>query len=163
MIILLRSCNEEHTNLKNKTMETGNTNNYHQDFAGHVDVFFKLDDELRGVSKEIKDLKSNKLSVEERIATHMHEHDIPETISSSGKIRVYKSKSSSPMNKALVEKSATELFGADQSARLMKYIEEKREVTEKIKIKRVASAPGKIAHTINNKKKKMMTPDISRE
>lgn len=65
-----------------------------QDFAGHVDVFFKLDDELRGVSEEIKDLKSNRSSMEGRIAKHMHENGIPETISPSGKIKVYKSKNS---------------------------------------------------------------------
>lgn len=142
-------------------MDTGSSNNNDQEFAGHVDVFFKLDDELKGVSEEIKDLKSNRSSVEGRIAKHMHENGIPETISPSGKIKVYKSKSSSPMNKALVEESATELFGADQAARLMKHIEEKREVTEKIKIKRVASATtSKIVRTSN---KNMKTPDTSDE
>lgn len=109
------------------------------EFAGHVDVFFKLDDELRGVSNEIKGLKSSKLSLEGRIAKHMHENGIPETISPSGKIKVYKSKSSAPMNKALIEEAAAELFGSDQAARLMKHVEEKRAVVEKIKIKRIGA------------------------
>ena len=119
------------------------SNTNEQDFAGHVDVFFKLDDELKGVSQEIKDLRSNRWSMEGRIAKHMHENGIPETISPSGKIKVYKSKNSSPMNKALVEEAATELFGSDQAARLMKHIEGKRDVVEKIRIKRVAAASDK--------------------
>lgn len=128
-----------------------------KDFAGHVDVFFKLDDELRGVSEEIKDLRSNRSSMEGRIAKHMHENGIPETISPSGKIKVYKSKSSSPMNKALIEEAATELFGADQAARLMKHVEGKREVVEKIRIKRVAAA----SKTATAAKKKLKQNDAS--
>lgn len=107
-------------------------------FAEHVDNFFKIDDELSGVSREIKDLKSSRSSMESRIAKHMHENGIPETIAPSGKkIKLYKSKCSSPVSKALVERTATELFGPDQTARLMNHIEENREVIEKIKIKRV--------------------------
>lgn len=109
------------------------------EFAGNVDVFFKLDDELRGVSDEIKGLKSSKLSLEGRIAKHMHENGIPETISPSGKIKVYKSKSCAPMNKTLIEEAAAELFGSDQTARLMKHIEQKRAVVEKIRIKRIGA------------------------
>lgn len=112
--------------------------NNERDFAGHVDVFFKIDDELRGASEEIKDLKSSRSSLEGRIARHMHENGIPETISPSGKIKVYSSKSSAPMNKAMIEEAATELFGADQATLLLKHIEGKRGVTEKIRIKRVA-------------------------
>ena len=121
-----------------------NLNDKHgdNDFAGHVDVFFKVDDDLRGASEEIKYLKSSRSSLVGRIARHMDENGIPETISSSGKIKMYKSKSSAPINKALIEEAATELFGGDQATRLLKHIEGKREVTEKIKIKRV-SAPSK--------------------
>ena len=119
------------------------------EFAGHVDVFFKLDDELKGVSEEIRDLKSSRSSMETRIARHMQENGIPETISPSGKIKVYKSKCSAPMNKALIEGAATELFGADQAARLMKHIESKRGVVEKLRIKRVGSNS-----VVRNKKKK---------
>ena len=113
------------------------------EFAGHVDVFFKVDDELRGASEEIKDLKSSRSSLEGRIARHMHENGIPETISPSGKIKVYKSKCSAPINKALIEEAAVELFGGDQATRLLKHIESKREVTEKIKIKRVSATSKK--------------------
>jgi len=112
--------------------------NNEKDFAGHVDVFFKIDDELRGASDEIKDLKSSRSSLEGRIARHMHENGIPETISPSGKIKVYRSKSIAPLNKALIEEAATELFGDDQATLLLKHIEGKRGVTEKIRIKRVA-------------------------
>ena len=138
-------------------MDPAMNSNDDKDFAGHVDVFFKLDDELRGVSDEIKDLRSSRSSMEGRIAKHMHENGIPETISPSGKIKVYKSKSSSPMNKALVEEAATELFGADQAARLMKHVEGKREVVEKIRIKRVAAASKKATAA----KKQMKQKDAS--
>ena len=123
-----------------------------QEFAGHVDVFFKLDDELRGVSEEIRDLRSSRSSMEGRIARHMHENGIPETISQSGKIKVYKSKSISPMNKALVEEAASELYGAESAARLMKHIQEKREVVEKIRIKRVGASTS--SNAIEAKKSK---------
>ncbi|CAN0249632.1 unnamed protein product [Ectocarpus sp. 6 AP-2014] len=119
-------------------MDSGGRNHGEDEFAGHVDVFFKIDDELRGASEEIKDLKSSRSSLEGRIARHMHENGIPETISPSGTIKIYSTKSSAPMNKTLIEESATELFGADQAARFMKHVEDKRPVTEKIKIKRVS-------------------------
>ncbi|CAM9102148.1 unnamed protein product [Ectocarpus sp. 12 AP-2014] len=114
-----------------------------EEFAGHVDVFFKVDDELRGASEELKDLKSSRSSLEGRIARHMHENGIPETISPSGKIKVYSSKISAPINKSLLEEAATELFGADQAARLMKHVEGKRGVTEKIRIKRLRAPSSK--------------------
>lgn len=119
-------------------MDSG-SRGYEEDFAGHVDVFFRIDDELRDASEEMKDLKSSKSSLEGRIARHMHENGILETISPSGKIKIYSSKSIAPMNKALIEECATEIFGADQAARLLKHLEEKRVVTEKIRIKRVAT------------------------
>ncbi|CAM9214189.1 unnamed protein product [Ectocarpus sp. 4 AP-2014] len=124
-----------------------------QECAGHVDVFFRLDDELKGVSKEMKDLRSKRSSLEGRIARHMHENGIPETISQSGKIKVYKSKSMAPMNKALVEQAATELPGADYASRLMKHVEEKRGVVEKIRIKRVGASPSDKAAVVQKKKK----------
>lgn len=132
-----------------------NCGNNEKQFAGHVDVFFKIDDELRGASEEIKDLKSSRSSLEGRIARHMHENGIPETISSSGKIKIYSSKTSAPINKALIEEAATELFGADQATRLLKHIEEKRGVTEKIRIKRVAAPLNKATSKIAKK------PEIS--
>ena len=131
--------------------------NNEEDFAGHVDIFFKVDDELRGVSEEIKDLKSSRSSLEGRIARHMHENGIPETISPSGKIKVYSSKSSAPMNKALIEEAATELFGGAQAARLMKHIEGKRGVTEKIRIKRVAAPLNNKAAGKKKKKPETLT------
>lgn len=134
-------------------MEPSTTNGMDQEFAGHVDVFFKLDDELKGVSEEIKDLRSNRSSMEGRIARHMHENGIPETISQSGKIKVYKSKSMAPMKKALVEEAATELSGADYASRLMKHIEEKRGVVEKIRIKRVGASPSNKAAVVQKKNK----------
>ncbi|CAN0534901.1 unnamed protein product [Ectocarpus sp. 12 AP-2014] len=134
-------------------MDSDGRNRGEEDFAGHVDVFFKIDDELRGASEEIKDLKSSRSSLEGRIARHMHENGIPETISPSGKIKIYSSKSSAPMNKTLIEESATELFGADQAARLMKHVEDKRAVTEKIRIKRVSAPSSKaVANTKKLKK-----------
>ena len=127
------------------------TGNHEKEFAGHVDIFFKVDDELRGASEEIKDLKSSRSSLEGRIARHMHENGIPETISPSGKIKVYCSKTSAPMNKALFEEAATELFGAEQAARLMKHAEGKRGITEKFRIKRVAAPSSKAAAKKNKK------------
>ena len=135
-------------------MDSGSRNHGEEEFAGHVDVFFKIDDELRGASEEIKGLKSSRSSLEGRIARHMHENGIPETFSPSGKIKIYRSKSSAPLNKTLIEESATELFGADQAARLMKHVGGKRAVTEKIKIKRVSVPPNKAkatAQTTNSK------------
>lgn len=107
----------------------------------NVDVqdFIKLDDELKGVSKEIKGLKNNKTSLEEKITKHMKDNNIPETFSDVGRLKIYKSKSNTPFNKALVEEASLELFGSEQSEKLMKFIESKREVTETTRIKRMSS------------------------
>lgn len=118
-------------------------------FTSQVTDFLKLDDELKNVAKGVKDLKTNKTSLEERIAQHMEERGIPETISSSGKIKIYTSKSSTPINKALIEESATELFGKESADKLISLIESKREVVEKTRIKRVASTSNKKSKTSN--------------
>lgn len=112
-------------------------------FTTQVTDFLKIDDELKNVAKGVKDLKTNKISLEERIAQHMEDNGIPETISSSGKIKVYTSKSSTPINKALIEEAATELFGKDGAQKLIAHIESKREVTEKTRIKRVSASTKK--------------------
>ena len=112
-------------------------------FTTQVTDFLKIDDELKNVAKGVKDLKSNKTSLEERIAQHMEENGIPETISSSGKIKVYTSKSSTPINKALIEEAASELFGKEKAEELIKHIESKREVVEKTRIRRVAPSSKK--------------------
>ena len=65
--------------------------------------------------------------------------------SSSGKIKVYTSKSMTPINKALIEEAATELFGKDQAEKLIGHIESKRELVERTRIKRVT--PSKKAKT----------------
>lgn len=121
-------------------------------FSDDVKVFFKLDDELKGVSKGIKDIRSNKTTIEERIANHMEQNDLPETISTSGKIKIYKSKSTTPINKPMIHESAVELFGAEKADSLMKHIESKRETTEKVRIKRVNQSS-------DNKSKKSKTSE----
>ena len=112
-------------------------------FSSDVINFFKLDDELKGVSKGIKDIKTNKTTVEERIASHMEQNDLPETVSTDGTIKIYKSKSTTPINKVMIQESACDLFGSEKADELMKHIESKREVTEKIRIKRVAKSSKK--------------------
>ncbi|CAM9208551.1 unnamed protein product [Pylaiella littoralis] len=107
-----------------------------QEFAGHVDDFFRVDDKHRGASEEMRGLRTNKSDLESRIARHMHENGIPETVSPSGSLKIYTGKTRVPMNKALVEEAAAELFGDDQAARLLKLIDSKRAVVEKLKLKR---------------------------
>ena len=75
-------------------------------FSSDVSDFFKLDDKLKGVSKGIKDIKNDKTTVEERIANHMEQNDLPETISEAGKIKIYKSKITTPINKVMIQESA---------------------------------------------------------
>lgn len=130
-----------HLLYNNKTRMSSNSGN----FTSQVTDFLKIDDELKNVAKGVKDLKTNKTSLEERIARHMEENGIPETISSSGKIKVYTSKSSTPINKALIEEAATELFGKDNAEKLISHIESKRDVVEKTRIRRVS--PSKKAKT----------------
>ena len=107
-------------------------------FTSQVSDFLKIDDELKNVAKGVKDLKTNKTSLEDNIAQYMEENGIPETISSSGKIKVYTSKSMTPINKALIEEAASDLFGKEDAEKLLSHIESKRELVEKTRIKRMA-------------------------
>jgi hypothetical protein len=127
---------QEIDNPETMSFTTGN-------FTNQVTDFLKLDDELKNVAKGVKDLKTNKTSLEERIAQHMEENGIPETISTSGKIKVYTSKSSTPINKALIEEAAAELFGKESAEKLLSHIESKRDVVEKTRIRRVSPASKK--------------------
>lgn len=80
-------------------------------------------------------------------------YGIPDTIWLSGKINTYSNKSSAPINKNLIEESATELFGADQAARLMKHVKDRTAVTEKMRMKRVSLPSNKATAKASNPKK----------
>lgn len=108
-------------------------------FSDRVTDYLKIDDELKNVARGVRDLKTNRTTLEEGIAQHMEENGIPETVSTSGKIRVYTSKSRTPINKALVEEAASELFGAENAERLVSHVESKRQVVSKTRIRRVSS------------------------
>lgn len=109
-----------------------------EEFATIVQKFIDIDDQLKSVGSQVKDMKTNKQTLEKRIMEHMESNDIPETSIKSDKIKLLKTKSSSPFNKNIVLESAVELFGQGEADRLLAHIENKKEFIEKNKIKRLS-------------------------
>lgn len=52
-----------------------NANDNDEEFVGNVNVFLKVDDELRGVSEEIKDLKCKVVTGRKNCSTHARQRN----------------------------------------------------------------------------------------
>lgn len=102
-----------------------------------VTNFVEIDDELKRISEESKVLRKNKASLEEEITSHMVQNEIGEIFTKNSKVKIFKRKSTkSAYNKAGVFECAELLFGRDRATKLIAMIEDKKDITESVGLKR---------------------------
>jgi len=105
-----------------------------------VKTFTEIDDEINRMRHEIKTLRSNKVSLECDISSHMNSNQIEEIDcpDETTKVKKYTKKSiSNVYKKENVESCSILLFGEDRTNALLKMIEDKKEVRESTGIKRM--------------------------
>jgi len=96
-----------------------------------VKSFTEIDDEIKRIRGEIKTLRSNKISLESDISSHMNNNQLEEMdCADDTKVKKYTKKSIPNVYKKV-------LFGEERTKALMKMIEDKKEVKETIGIKRM--------------------------
>ena len=121
-------------------------------FEGKLKTFVEIDNELKRVANEVKELKQSKLDLENSLSEHMVHHEIEEhSCMDNTKVKVYTKKSSSNVfTKPIVYECALTLFGQDQADALVKLVEERKEVRESTGLKRMSSTRKRGSSEMNN-------------
>ena len=104
-----------------------------------VKTFTEIDDEIKRIRSQIKTLRTNKVSLESDISTHMNTNQIEEIdCTDDTKVKKYTKKSiSNVFKKENVESCSILLFGEERTKALIQMIEDKKEVRETVGIKRM--------------------------
>lgn len=109
-------------------------------FKRSLEEFLSVDDEMKRISNDSRELRKNKKILEDAISTHMIQNKLEERSFETSKVKVFKKKSAkNSFTKANVQQCAKTLFGAEGADSLSKMIEGLREITESAGIKRVKS------------------------
>ena len=110
------------------------------DFITDVKQYVELDNQIKEFQDIIKKIKKDKEKVEGHILHYMTSNglDDKDINLSDGKLRCFTSKTSSSVNKKHIENSLALFFKGDynRAKEATEFIFSKREVTQKIKLKR---------------------------
>ena len=108
-------------------------------FERALKTYVQVDDELKRLLEEAKQLRKNKTDLESRISTHMVENDMGEhPCADSSRVKVYTKKSTKNFfNRAGVYECTQELFGPDNADKLIARIDEKKQISESTSVKRL--------------------------
>lgn len=121
-------------------------------FEGKLKTYVDIDNELKRVAQEVKELKQNKTDLEHYLSDHMVNHEIEEhSCMDNTKIKVYTKKSSSNVfTKPIVHECAMTLFGQENADKLVKLVEEHKEVRESTGLKRMSTTRKRGSSEIDN-------------
>jgi len=112
-------------------------NNELEQFKELVCEWVKLDDIVRVKNAELKEIKSDKKSIEEYILECMNKLDEGVIDISDGKLRLNKTKTKSGLKQTIIQEALTELTKDNTQAQTMtQYILDKRPVVERMNLKR---------------------------
>lgn len=108
-----------------------------EEFKKVVVNWVQIDDLIREKNSELKELKSDKKSLEEYILESMDKMDQSIIDISDGKLRLNKSKSTAGIKQEYIQEALTELVKDQAQAQQMtKFILEKRPTVERVNLKR---------------------------
>jgi len=108
-----------------------------EEFKKVVVNWVQIDDLIREKNSELKELKSDKKSLEEYILESMDKMDQSIIDISDGKLRLNKSKSTAGIKQEYIQEALTELVNDQAQAQQMtKFILEKRPTVERVNLKR---------------------------
>lgn len=106
-------------------------------FTRSIGEFVAVDDEIKRVTQEAKELRKNKRVLEDAISEHMISNDLEEGRFESSALRVVKkNKSTNAYTRNNVRECAMTLFGSESTEALLKMIDDMKQTTELNGIKR---------------------------
>jgi hypothetical protein len=108
-------------------------------FENNIKQWVSIDDKLKAINEEMKELKSERNTLEQDIITYVKSNDIKNaTINiSDGKIRFVETKQTSPLTLKYIENCLTSCIGNEEHVnQIMSIIKNKREIKYTSDIKR---------------------------
>ncbi len=119
-------------------MSSGNLSGVNMTFKRSLEEFIAVDDEMKKMSAESKELRKNKKILEDAISNHMVDNDLEEQSFEQSRVKVFKKKTSSnSFTRANVTECALLLLGSEKCDALIKMIDGLKETTESTGIKRI--------------------------
>jgi hypothetical protein len=116
------------------------SNDLLQKVATAVKNWVAIDDELKEISKVAKDLRNKKKELEENILNFMTKYDHETIDITNGKLKRNISQSVKPINEDLILNTLTDCIKDPTQAQIItNLIKSKREVVEKVNLKRLGN------------------------
>lgn len=107
-------------------------------FTRSLKEFVAVDDEIKRVSQEAKELRKNKRVLENAISLHMINNELDEGRVDTSALRVVqKKKTTNAYTRANVSECALTLFGSESAEKLLCMIDDMKQTKESHGIKRV--------------------------
>lgn len=104
-----------------------------------IQTWVELDNEIKRINEKVKDLRSRKNDVEDKILTHVENNDMNNSFINitDGKLKFCETKQTSPITLGFLEKCLSEVIANQgQVKQIVDYIKGKREVKTVPEIKR---------------------------
>jgi septal ring factor EnvC (AmiA/AmiB activator) len=95
-----------------------------------IQRWVELDNELKHLNERVKDLRTRKNDMEDKIIDYVNEHDTSNNVIniSDGKLKVCETKQTMPITLGFLEKCLSEIISnQNQVKQIMEYIKGKRE------------------------------------
>ena len=124
--------------LSSMDQQNENLSTVDMSFARSVEEFIAVDDEIKRIAQEAKELRKNKTVLEGAISSHMLDNELDEGRFEESTVKVVKKrKCSNAFTKSNVLQCALTLFGSERADSLVKMVEDMQETTESHGIKRL--------------------------
>jgi hypothetical protein len=104
-----------------------------------IQTWVELDNEIKRINEKVKDLRSRKNDVEDKILTHVENNDMNNSFINitDGKLKFCETKQTAPLTLGFLEKCLSEVIANQgQVKQIVDYIKSKREVKTVPEIKR---------------------------
>lgn len=110
-------------------------------FTRSLEEYIAVDDEIKRLSTEAKELRKNKNVLEDSISSHMLENELDEGRIQEATVRVVKKKkTTNTFTRSNVQQCALTLLGAEKTEALVRMIDDLKETTESHGIKRLRAS-----------------------
>jgi len=107
-------------------------------FKGKVTKYLSIDDEIKQLSKALREKRKEKLMLSNDVLNFMGEFNIEDLNTNTGVLKYSISKTKKTISKKdILEKLTAFLKNSDKASEAISYIYDNREVVEKVRLKRL--------------------------
>ena len=107
------------------------------EFKNNIKLWLKMDDDIRTLSKALKDLKKKKVDLNPIILEFMEKNDLKHLNTNDGKIQYSKSLTTKPLNKKTLVNRLGDFFkDLNKGQNVANFILDNRDKAERIRLKR---------------------------